>query len=120
MPRFDPSIRDRSLQGERDRGGRGIGVSLNRDDHLFLRQAEFSTHTVYDPAVRLMWDEPIDIRRGEAVCNKSLVHHRAQVLNRQPKNLTSLHPQKASSTSRGRSPVDVEDLVLASVRMQMV
>ncbi len=42
------------------------------------------------------------------------------MLDRQPKDLTSLHPQKARTACRGGASIDVEDVVLASVRMQMV
>src|SRR6516162_3398414 len=120
MPRLDPSVRDSSIQGERNRGGRGVGVAINRYDHLVLRQAELSAHTVDDAAVCLMRDKPVDIRRGKAVRREGLVDHRAQMLDRQPEDLTSFHPQKAHTAGRRRAAIDIEDVVLASVRMQMV
>src|SRR5439155_11837887 len=91
MSRLDPPVRDRRLEGERDRGGGGVGVTFDRYDNFVFRQAELSSHPVDDPAVGLVRNKPIDIRSGETVSRQRLVDYRTQTMDRLTEDLASLH-----------------------------
>ena len=67
VSRLDPPVCNRRLEGERDPGGGGVGVTFDGHDDLVFGQAEFSSHPIDDPAVGLVRNKPIDIRGGETV-----------------------------------------------------
>ena len=120
IPGLDPPVCNRLIEGERDRGGGGIGVAFDRHHHLVFRQAELSSDAVDDPAVGLVRNEPVDIRRGETVRRQRLVDHGAKMMNRLTEYFSTFHPEEAGISCRRRPAVDIEDVVLASVRVQMV
>ena len=43
------------------RGGRGIAIVVNVDNHLVERQVGSLCHRVYDAEVGLVWDNPIEV-----------------------------------------------------------
>src|SRR5207249_2049330 len=83
-------------------------------------QAEFSSHPIDDPAVGLVRNKPIDIRGGETVSRQRLVDNRTQTMDSLTEDLASLHTKEPSTSGRGRAAVDVEDVVLATIRMQVI
>ncbi len=65
-PRLNAAIAHRFGQSQRDRGGRGIGMTVDRDHHPLRRQAELAAHAVDDADIGLMRHQPIDVARGRA------------------------------------------------------
>ena len=94
-------------------------MALDRADHLVGGEPELAPDPGDDPAVGLMRHQPVDVRRGQPVGGERLVHHLAQMLHRLAEHLAPFHPQKAGMAGRRRAAIDIEDVVLASVRMQM-
>ena len=80
----DAAVRHRLVESERDRGGRCIGVALDRDHGLVPRQAELAADRIDDPGIRLVRHQPIDIARQQTVGRQRLVDDLAEMLHRLP------------------------------------
>ena len=89
-------------------------------DDLVQGQSELSPHGIDDPAVGLMRHQPVYVRRCKPVGVQSFVDDLAQMLNRLAENLAALHPQETRATRRRRAAIDVENVVLPTVRMQVI
>ena len=120
MPGLDPTVVDRASRASGIEAAEVLACRSIVMTILFGGQAEFSSHGIDDPAVRLMRNQPVDICRDEIVGAQSLVDDLAQALNGMTKDLAALHPQKARARGRGGAAVDIKNVVLAAVRMQMV
>ncbi len=64
------------------RGGRGIAIVVNVDNHLVERQVGSLCHRVYDAEVGLVWDNPIEVGVVQPIALHHLCHVVAHVSHR--------------------------------------
>ena len=107
-----------AVEGQRDRGGRGVGVLVDGDHHALRRQAELAADAVDDALVGLVRHEPVDVHGRQAGLARAPRHHGRDVDDRVPEDLVALHPQQAGGAGRGRAAIDIEEVVQAAVGVQ--
>src|ERR1051326_2274015 len=90
-----------------------------RDDRAALWQPDLAPDRSDDAGVSLVRHKPVDIGRAEPVRRQGLINDIAEMLHRLAKHLAAHHPEVSGLAGGGRPAVDVEDVMLAAVRMQM-
>src|SRR3546814_4758487 len=60
---FDPAVTNRHVQRQRDRGGRGIGVTIDCHHHFLTGKPKLFGGAFQNPHIGLVRNDPVDISR---------------------------------------------------------
>jgi len=115
----DPAVLDRLGQGERDRGGRGIGMLVDGDDDFLRRQMQALAHAVDDPPVGLVRHQPVDVALRQAIGGQRLLHRLGEPYHGVAKHLATVHHQMARLVAPAHRTVDIQDVALRALGVQM-
>ena len=116
--RIRPSRRA-SVQCQRHRSGRGIGVAIDGDYHPLRRQAELPPHGVDDAQVGLVRHQPVDIPPLQPVGRERLIHRFGKPDHGVAEHLAPIHDQMPRSVAASDGAVDIQDVAQRALRMQM-
>ena len=116
---LDPAVAAGDVEGERHRGGRGVGVLVDRDNDLFGRQVELARGRIEDACIGLVRHDPVDIGSLRPCIHQNFAQHVGKVHDRMAEDLAALHAQLADLAGRRGPAVDIEQVAMRTVGMQL-
>src|SRR5260364_101026 len=120
VPARKTAIAHRLIECERNRCRSGIAVLVYGHEHMLQRQSQFAAGALHDADIRLVGNQPIDLRCAHARFIQCFKRDFLKEMDRELKNRLAVHCHKrltayrAAADAAGRA----QNIRMAAIRMQ--
>ena len=112
---LDASVAHGGVERQRHGGGRCVGMLIHRHDDLVFGKPQLARGGIKDAGIGLMWDDPVDVLRGQASGIEHFAQHSRQIDDSMAEDFRPLHADMADGSGRGRATIHIEQFIVAAI-----